>query len=335
MSTNPYGAPGQDSRPVPSMGAFKDRHSALVAFGILEIFLGLGFVLLAVLSVVGQAMSARVLEQEPNYRLAIPSVLLYVLLAGAMIWIGFGSMGARRWARNLMLIFGWSWLVTGVLSLILVAYTVPRVLSQLPETSQLPDGTAGIVLVLTLVVFGLFLVVLPAILVFFYRSRHVKATCEAHNPEPDWTEACPLSVLTLALWILIGALFMFASPIAVNGAIPFFGRFLSGGPGLALYWILAGLWAYAAWGLYKLQPASWWIVLLTSLFFFASSSVTFLRVDPMEMYAYMGYSEKQLEAMRQFQTMSGTAMSLWLALMFVPYLGYLIYLKKYVRHESD
>ena len=173
---------------------------------ILEIFLGLGFLLLAALSLVGQAMSARVLEQEPSYRMAIPSVLLYVLLAGAMIWIGFGSMGARRWARNLMLIFGWSWLVTGVLSLVLVAYTVPKVLAQLPETSELPEGAGAIILGGTLAVLALFFVFLPAILVLFYRSRHVQATCEAHHPEPDWTEACPLSVLTLALWLLIGAL---------------------------------------------------------------------------------------------------------------------------------
>ena len=82
MTTNPYGAPRQDSGLRPAMGEFKDRRSALVAFGLLEIFLGLGFLLLAALSLVGQAMSARVLEQEPSYRMAIPSVLFYVLLAG-------------------------------------------------------------------------------------------------------------------------------------------------------------------------------------------------------------------------------------------------------------
>ena len=133
-----------------------------------------------------------------------------------------------------MLIFGWSWLVTGILSLVLVAYTVPRALAQLPQMSELPEGAGASILAGTLAVFGVFLVILPAVLVFFYRSRHVRATCEAHSPGPDWTEACPLSVLTLALWLLVGALFMFASPVAIRGAIPFFGRILSGGIGLAL-----------------------------------------------------------------------------------------------------
>jgi hypothetical protein len=67
MSTNPYGAPEQNSRLRPAMGEFKDRRAAVVAFRILEIFLGLGLLLLAALSLVGQALSARVLEQEPSY----------------------------------------------------------------------------------------------------------------------------------------------------------------------------------------------------------------------------------------------------------------------------
>ena len=68
--------------------------------------------------------------------------------------------------------------------------------------------------------------------------------------------------------------------------------------------------------------------------FFVSSTVTFLRIEPIEMYEHMGYSDAQLEALRQFQTINGTEMAVWIAALFVPYLAYLIYLKKYIRTES-
>jgi len=100
-------------------------------------------------------------------------------------------------------------------------------------------------------VFGIFFVIVPAIWIFFYGSRHVKATCEARDPVIRWTDACPLPVLGLCLWYCFRANDA-GHAIAGHGVMPFFGMFLTGLPGTLFVWSRA-LWAYAAWLLYQLM----------------------------------------------------------------------------------
>ena len=57
-------------------------------------------------------------------------------------------------------------------------------------------------MVIALLFLGVFFVILPAVWIFFYKSRQVKATCEARDPVARWTDACPLPVLALCLWFL-------------------------------------------------------------------------------------------------------------------------------------
>jgi len=328
---NPYGSPSTGPATAPPPGEFRDRRGALTVFGVLEILMGGLCLLLAVASVAGQAISAQVLEQEVNYLQAIPSVIFYGLLAAAMGFVGFGSIGAKRWARSLALILAWSWLVTGALSLVSMAYLVPRVLGSMPQMQGAPGGAQSVLLVIMLAITGFFFVLVPGVLVLFYRSENVKATVEAFDRGPDWTEACPLPVLTLSIWMLVSAVLLFATAVAVKGVFPFFGVLVSGAPGVLVYWALAALFAYSAWGLYRMSIPSWWIVFVTSALFGVSSLVTFLRVDPLAMYERMGYSEQQIDAMRQLGTLSGPEVT-WLTVgFFVPYLVYLVYLRKYFR----
>lgn len=67
---------------------------------------------------------------------------------------------------------------------------------------------------------------------FFYQSRRVQATCEVRDPSPGWTDACPLSLLGLSLWLGFGAVTMLAPPVFIHGVLPVFGRLLSSVGGL-------------------------------------------------------------------------------------------------------
>lgn len=329
---NPYSAPAATGRPGPQPhGSFPDRRTALTVFGALQILLGLLFVGMTFLIPVAVVVTARSLQQEPSYVQAIPSMLVYLLVGATLITLGVGSMQARRWARNLILVVGWAWLFSGIISLLGFAWILPRVFAQVGETEGMPAGAQNIVVVFTIVFGAVFLVVIPGILVLFYRAPSVKATFEANQPEPDWTEACPLPVLTASVWIFVSALFLLVAPLSVHGTIPFFGALLTGLGGSMLYWVLAGLWGYSAWGLYKLRASSLWLIFGSTLVFGASSIVTFLRVDPMSMYEKMGYSEAQLAAMRQVGMFSGPEFALWIGLFLVPFLGYLLYLRKYLN----
>jgi hypothetical protein len=61
---------------------------------------------------------------------------------------------------------------------------------------------------------GVVFVLLPAIWTYFYRSPHVKATCEARDPVARWTDACPLPVLGFCLWLLFSVPMLLVMPIS-------------------------------------------------------------------------------------------------------------------------
>src|SRR5690348_5365557 len=186
-------------------------------------------------------------------------MFLYGGLAVALVWLGIGSMMARRWARALLLIFSWSWLIGGLFGSVSAAFVMPQVLSQQSAANgssgnpAMPPVPIGAIMVIMLVFMGTFFGLLPAIWIYFYKSPHVKATCVARDPVTRWTDACPLPVLAASLWLLVGVPMLLLMPVSAHGVMPFFGMFLAGLPGSLLCLAVAALFAYAAWLLYKLD----------------------------------------------------------------------------------
>lgn len=130
-------SPSIESSPVP----YKDRSTGLIIFGILTILLGALAGLMVLLMLLGQAMTPRTENGQPPFSQILFVVALYGALAIALIWLGIGSIMARRWARALLLIFSWSWLIMGIFVLILMAILMPRVLSQANVVSS--NGTTS------------------------------------------------------------------------------------------------------------------------------------------------------------------------------------------------
>src|SRR5438034_406184 len=79
-----------------------------------------------------------------------------------------------------------------------------------------------------LMFFGVIYVILPGAWVLFYRSRHVKATCESYDPMVRWTDHCPLPVLAVSLWLTFSALMMLVMAVVYKGILPMFGSFVAG-----------------------------------------------------------------------------------------------------------
>jgi hypothetical protein len=159
----------------------------------------------------------------------------------------------------------------------------------------------------------------------------VKATCEARNPSPSWTDACPLPVLGLSLWLWTGVVGMLALPLSTHGVLPLFGKVLSGFTGSACGVLLAVLWSYCAWGVYRLRSASWWIVLISVCLFSVSAWITFSHIDMSELYKAMGYSEHQIDTMKQFSFMQGNRAAYLSLSGLIPMLGFLLFVKRYFR----
>jgi hypothetical protein len=94
---------------------YKDRSTGLMVFGILTLLLGCLAGLFVSLMLVGQMAAAKAPNAPPaNYAAILPAIGIYGGLAVALIWLGIGSIMARRWARALLLIFSWSWLIMGI-----------------------------------------------------------------------------------------------------------------------------------------------------------------------------------------------------------------------------
>lgn len=319
--------------------AYKDRSTGLVVFGILTILLGCLAGLFVPLMLVGQMASAKATGAPTPISTILPAMFTYGILAVALVWLGIGSIMARRWARALLLIFSWSWLVMGLFVLVFMAFLMPKMLANLPSSGTtghpaMPPAVIAGMMVGMFLVFGVIFVILPAVWTFFYNSRHVKATCETRDPVTRWTDACPLPVLGFCLWLAFSVPMMLIMPLAGHGVMPFFGMFLTGVPGTMLCLVIAVIWSYAAWSLYKLEQRGWWLILIALCVFMVSAFVTFARHDMMEMYRLMGYPEVQIEQIQKSGLLVGNRMTWLMACSMLPFLGYLLFIKKFLRSKS-
>jgi hypothetical protein len=332
--------PGMNEPPIspmpPAAPDFKDRRSGLKVFGVLQILFGFLAGLMVPLMLLGQIMAARLTQDAVPLRQTLQGMVVYLVIAAALVWVGIGSFRARRWSRALSLIISWSWLLTGVVTLVSMIFFLPSVLNAAQQPGQpMPEVMQMIVKLTMLAFIGFFFIAVPTGFVCFFQSRHVKATCEARDPVPDWTDACPLPVLALSLWLGFGALALLVMPVSANGVLPVFGQLISGPGGWLGCVVLAGVLGYSAWAIYRLRMAGWWSAVGFACLASASGFVTFSRVDLMDLYRLMGYGERQIEMMKQYPFMQGHWMAYLSLAGTAVMLAYLLFVRRYFRHQAE
>ena len=316
--------------------AYKDRSTGLTVFGVMTLLLGCLAGLFTLLMFVPLLTAKGAGAPPVNPAALLPAVGIYGGLAVTLLWLGVGSILARRWARALLLIFSWSWLVMGVVMTAVMPFVMGKVFANLPpdaKTGQpvLPPGAITGIIVGMVIFFGLFFVVLPALWIFFYNSRHVKATCEARDPVARWTDACPLPLLGFCLWTWLAVPMMLVMPLVGHGVMPFFGMFISGLAGSLLCVVVAVVWGVAGWWLYRLDARGWWLILIAMVVFMVSALLTYAQHDTIEMYQLMGYPQAQIDQIQKLGLFAGHRMGWFTALCSLPFLGYLVFIKKYLR----
>jgi hypothetical protein len=316
---------------------YTDRSTGLVIFGILTLLLGCLAGLFVPLMLLGQMMAAKAPNAPPmNHAVMLPGMAVYALLAGALIWLGIGSIRKRRWARALLLIFSWSWLIMGICMTAMMPFVMSKSLANLPPDAKTgqpampPAAITGTVIFMTLFFF-VFFVLVPALWVFFYNSRQVKATCEARDPVTRWTDACPLPVLAMSLWTWLAVPMMLLWPLTGHAVMPCFGVFVTGLPGGLLCLVIAAVWGTAGWWLYRLDARGWWLILVAMVLFAVSALLTYAQHDISEMYQLQGLPPAQIDQMQKLGLFTGNRMSWFTALVTLPFVGYLLFIKKYLR----
>jgi hypothetical protein len=173
--------------------------------------------------------------------------------------------------------------------------------------------------------FAVFMIGLPASLLAFYRSPHVKATCEAAAPEPCWTDGCPLPVLGAALWFASMTLTLPWMGWVYGGLYPFFGHFVRGAAGHGL-WMVSGLLSgIATYGIYRRIHTLWLLGLVLVLGQGISATVTYAVVDPKELFAAMGTEASAVEQIERMGMLRPSFMIGSVSAAILPMVGLLLW----------
>jgi hypothetical protein len=312
--------------------AHQDRSTGLLVFGILTVIMGCLCGLFGLLMISSQSLAAR----DPalgDTRGVIFATATYFGLAIAFVWLGIGSIRARRWARTLLVVISWGWLLIGVGSLLAMVFLFPAMFSESASSgAKIDPAVQGVIMAIALGFTGVLFFLIPGAWALFYSSKNVRATFEHRDPVIRWTDRCPLPVLAVSLWTALGAPGMLLMPVAGMAVLPFFGNFLAGWPAAWLCVGLGLLWVWAAWRLYRLDILGWWVVVASVVLFAISSVLTYSRHTLTEFYALMGYSQAQIDQIQKFALPPWFLT--WGVLVWVlPVLAYLIFILRYLRRS--
>lgn len=310
---------------------FKDRKTGLVVFGIILIIFG-GICALLAPFMIFAMIASTVLDNSSatpmNAGMIIFSALLYAGLAVWFIWMGIGSVKARRWARALLLVTSWIGFIGGLYTLVLMLFIMPDMYNKMGKSGQIPQKMVVIVKCMTITFMTVIYVIIPGIIILFYGSKNVKATCEFRDSQIRWTDKCPLPVLAVSLLFGFWAVSMLFMGF-YGWVFPFFGFILSGITGAGAVLISMLLFGYVAWRTYKLSIKAWWCSVLLTVAWALSTIITFSRVSMWNFYEKMNLPEEQLTIIKEYNMFEGSTM-IWLCgFWFVGFLGYLLYTKRY------
>ena len=188
--------------------------------------------------------------------------------------------------------------------------------------------TSSKALVSTVTFAAIIYVVIPGALLLFYRSYHVRRTCEVRDPQQRWTDRCPLPVLIMCLLQISGSLCFLIMP-RFWSVIPFFGTLVTGWPARLLWIILIIVSLCAARGFYRLNFHAWLVYLLTVVACLTSTGITFIHIELIDYYRAIDLPEWHLEMMAKNPLATGNYAFASTILSPVAFVGYLIYLRRY------
>jgi len=302
---------------------YKDRSAALVTVGALLIGMGLLSLLVLSVSLLGLVLMATLGEAAGGMQMMWSMLLLYLLGGVAFIVLGVGAIRARRWAWKITLAIAWAWLFSGSSGFLMLLIMWRSLWSSMHE-----EGLPAVVGVVIGLAFLILYTAIPLLLILFFGSRPVQATCAHRDPRARWTDRVPTAVLVLCIF-LAQLLFSMSTFWSSDFMFPFFGSFLRGPAGFLAMLLSAVLVLVLILGQCRLRPAAWWGALLFSMMLLASTWLTYWRVPPEELFAAMDFSPQQLAAVQNFSdtqvTVTLAATAGWALLL----LGLQLYNKRY------
>jgi hypothetical protein len=245
----------------------------------------------------------------------------YYLIALVLIPLGYGHLKVRRWARPLALTLVGFWLVVGMPLSVVFAFVA--VASK--------DLSLAVVLIM-LVALALSYLVLPGLLIWFYRSRNVRLTFETKDPQTYGVERFPIPVLVLCSLYLFYIVVLHIL-IFFNGIFPLFGVWLVDFQGILLLDILIACLACLTWGTFRLRTWAWWGSMIYFGLLTSSSILTLCRCSLSDVLSRMKFAPTEMEAL-QGLPFQGWHLAAFIGIPLLLTLGLIILSKRYFGTEG-
>jgi hypothetical protein len=213
-------------------------------------------------------------------------IIGYYLIAALCIPLGYGHLKVRRWARTFSLTLLGCWLVVGA-PLTVVFFLILVTAKELTLFAAL----------IAVIFLALSYLVIPVLLIRFYRSRNVRLTFEARDPRSYSIEKFPLPILVLCSLFLFYAVALHV-PIFFNGIFPLFGILLFGLQGILLIDVSIMCLLGLAWGILKRKNWAWWGSLIYFVLLILSLILTFSGYSFSDILAGMVFPPTEMEALQ-------------------------------------
>ncbi|MCD4728062.1 MAG: hypothetical protein K8R46_10395, partial [Pirellulales bacterium] len=270
------------AKPATMTLAFHDQSIGLIIFGVFQILLGctvgLRALLLAVYAAKGPLFHPGV-EAMRTEMLVPGAVTFYLLPAVIFIWLGIGSIRARRWACTLTVILSWLWLIMGLFMTILQVVFAPLIFEWIGRYhGKISCHDIGLLQVREMANMAGIYVLLPIAFLLFYQRMAVRATCHWRDLRGSWTDRCPMPVLAMSIllatsvlwmswWVVYCCLMAFFPRVQLPDwyallttfhLVMSFGGTIPIALGTLLFLLIMVLSVYLAWGIYRRRMDAWW-----------------------------------------------------------------------------
>jgi hypothetical protein len=243
-------------------------------------------------------------------------VIGYYAIAVICIPLGYGHLRLQHWSRKVTLTLLWDWMIFGLpLSIIIFLMLVT---SKDPPLSALP---------FLIISFTLVYPILPILLIRLYRHRNMQMSYLERTPVCDWIDqfSQPTLILASLIVLIIMALHV---PLLFNGIFPLFGKFAFKLQGYFLLDLSILFLACMLWGMMKGKQWAWWGTLIYLLLMTASTTISFLSVNPVTILENLNFPAYEQEILRNVPV-QGYHLALMIDLPMLITLTYKILSKKY------
>jgi len=245
-----------------------------------------------------------------------------------LLVVGWGTFKLRRWARPLMAVSTWLWLLSGAVATAIVSQALPRAW-EMSTGAPTPLTRLGQQLSTTaltgLTAFGGLL--LPALLAWAYHWRPVRDLFHEQGEGARWADDCPAPVLALVVLLGMGVVKCVGG--SVVGVLPFFGFILGGAPASLGLILLAVGCGWLAWRCLRRRPDGWWGALGLLLASCLSVLISFTHHSPEDVLRAAGFAGAELAQLNTVIEAVPLTIPIWTMILTAVGAGYLLYLRRF------